>query len=146
MVDKNMSVAPSVEQKKPYLLSDQVDMVGGWLKDFFGQFQLAWRLLFDKRVAVVSKIIPLLTLLYVVFPFDPIPDLVLGLGQLDDVAILLIGLRLFVSLCPADLVDEHKLALGGARDVWVPESGILLDLEAEVLDDEDVILLQEDAE
>ena len=127
----------------------------GWLKDFFGHFRLAWELLWDDRVPFITKIIPILTLLYVISPVDLIPGMVVpGLGQLDDLAVFLIGLRLFVDVCPPALVTEHQedmqREMTAAPEVeqpvdnsqpssvtWTPPVGQIIDLEAKVVDNKD---------
>ena len=63
-----------------------------WLREFFSQFQLAWRLFWDERVPFGTKLIPLLTLFYLVMPIDLVPDAFLGVGQVDDLVLLLVGL------------------------------------------------------
>ena len=80
-----------------------VDMVG-ILRDL----RLAWRLFRDKRVPILAKAIPVLAAGYVVWPFDLLADAALGLGQLDDVAVLLLGVKLFIGVCSATLVAEHE--------------------------------------
>jgi hypothetical protein len=42
----------------------------------------------------------------------------LGLGQLDDLAVLLLGTKLFIELSPPDVVREHLLALGAKIKEW----------------------------
>lgn len=59
---------------------------------------MAWRLVRDPRVPWTLKLIPALALLYVVSPVDLAPDFIPLLGQIDDVAILLVALKLFVDL------------------------------------------------
>jgi uncharacterized membrane protein YkvA (DUF1232 family) len=128
----------------------------GWLKDFFGHFRLAWELLWDDRVPFVTKIIPILTLLYVISPVDLVPGMVVpGLGQLDDLAVFLIGLRLFIDVCPPALVAEHqedaRLETTTAPPeveqpeantrpssvTWTPPVGQIIDLEAKVVNHTD---------
>jgi uncharacterized membrane protein YkvA (DUF1232 family) len=78
------------------------------------QFQLAWRLLTDPRVPVMLKVmIPALVALYVFSPIDIVPDFLLGLGQLDDLGVLLAALALFARLAPKAVVDEHRAAMSG---------------------------------
>lgn len=79
----------------------------GILASIIKNARLVWRLLWDPGVSTWLKTIPLATLLYVLFPVDFLPDLALGLGQLDDVAIVLLGLKLFIELCPQDIVHHH---------------------------------------
>jgi uncharacterized membrane protein YkvA (DUF1232 family) len=52
----------------------------------------------DPRVPLALKLIPALAALYVAMPIDIGPDFIPILGQLDDVAILLIGLKAFTDL------------------------------------------------
>ena len=61
--------------------------------------QLAWHLLTDRRVSLLPKlIIPGLMLGYLIFPVDLLPDFIPVLGQLDDLAILALGIKLFIEL------------------------------------------------
>ncbi|MBI4395450.1 MAG: DUF1232 domain-containing protein [Elusimicrobia bacterium] len=45
-------------------------------------------------------------------PIDIIPDFIPVIGQLDDLLIVVIGLKLLARLCPPELVQEHKNRLG----------------------------------
>ena len=69
--------------------------------------RLVWRLLRDSDVPSSLKLIPLATLLYLLFPIDFIPDPMLGLGQLDDIGVILLGLKLFIELSPQEIVRHH---------------------------------------
>ena len=89
-----------------------------WIKDAARQANLAWRLFWDQRVPTWTKVIPPIALGYVIFPMDIIPDVALGLGQLDDIAVVLLGLKLFVELAPPDVVREHLRALGANISEW----------------------------
>lgn len=81
--------------------------------------RLVLRLVRDSRVPTWIKAgIPLLVAIYFVSPVDLIPDFILGLGQLDDLGVILFGMNLMVRLSPGHVVDEHKRALGMA-DAWV---------------------------
>jgi len=81
--------------------------------------------LWDKRVPAWTKLIPPVALAYVIFPIDIIPDVALGLGQLDDIAIVLLGAKLFIELAPPEIVREHLRALGARIQEWqvVDEDG-----------------------
>ncbi len=103
----------SKEKSGPPATPDDVGALMGWFKDFFRQFQLAWRLIVDPRISLITKLIPLLSAVYLLLPLDFIPDVALGLGQLDDLAFILIGLRLFIDVCPPTIVEEHRAALEG---------------------------------
>ena len=115
----------------------------GWVRDAARQVNLAWRLFLDERVPLWSKVIPPAALAYVIFPFDFIPDVAIGLGQLDDIAVVLLGLKLFIELAPADVVREHLRALGAQIKDWrvVDEEGgerpVVIEGEYQVKETED---------
>lgn len=90
----------------------------GGLLDVVRNAHLSWRLLRDERVALWIKGVPFLSLAYLIWPADLLPDIALGLGQLDDVAVILLGLRAFIALCPKELVAWHRerLASGLSGD------------------------------
>ncbi len=75
------------------------------------QARLVLRLLRDNRVPLWPKLIIPGVIAYILSPIDLLSDPILGLGQIDDVAVLVIGLKMFVELCPADIVREHLDAL-----------------------------------
>jgi uncharacterized membrane protein YkvA (DUF1232 family) len=59
-------------------------------------------------VPLRAKIILLAAVFYLVSPFDLLPDFLLPLlGRIDDLVVLIIGARWFISLCPPDVVQEH---------------------------------------
>lgn len=90
-----------------------------WLKDFVRQLRLTWRLFWDGRVPLWTKIVPPAVLAYVLSPVDILPDFPpMGLNQLDDVAVLLLGVRLFIELAPPEVVREHLAALGARIEEW----------------------------
>ena len=103
---------------------DDTNALLAWFQDAARQTRLAWRLFWDQRVPLWTKLIPPAALAYLIFPIDIIPDVALGLGQLDDIAVLLIGIKLFIELAPPDVVREHLLALGARINEWrVEEKG-----------------------
>lgn len=64
-------------------------------------------LAFDRRVPILARAIPWLLVGYLLSPIDLIPDFIPVLGQLDDVAIVAIGLWLMLRLVPPALLEEH---------------------------------------
>jgi uncharacterized membrane protein YkvA (DUF1232 family) len=66
--------------------------------------RLYWRLFRDARVSVLAKALLVLTVVYFVSPFDIIPDFVPVIGEMDDLAVVLSGLWLFIRLCPPEVV------------------------------------------
>jgi uncharacterized membrane protein YkvA (DUF1232 family) len=90
-----------------------------WLKEAVRQLRLAWRLFLDRRVPLWTKIVPPVALAYVLSPIDILSDIPpLGLNQLDDIAVLLLGIKLFIELAPPDVVREHLRELGARVEEW----------------------------
>lgn len=70
--------------------------------------RLAWRLLNDRRVDTLYKIIPFgLMALYFLSPIDFFPDVIPVVGELDDLAVILLGIKLFIDLVPQEIVQQH---------------------------------------
>lgn len=103
----------------------------GVIADMARNARLIWKLFTDRRVPLWTKVIPLAALAYVIWPFDLALDSILGLGQLDDLTIVLLGLKAFISLSPAAIVSQYRgqLRQGSA------EAGETVDASYRVLDD-----------
>jgi len=85
-------------------LTETAGFFGGLIK----QARLAWRLWNDGRTPAWLKLIPVAALIYFLSPIDLIPDLMLpGLGELDDIAVILLALKFFLDLSPPGIVKEH---------------------------------------
>jgi uncharacterized membrane protein YkvA (DUF1232 family) len=80
---------------------------GNFIREIIQQAKLAYNLIMDPRVHPVTKLIPLVALGYVLLPVDLAPDIVPLLGQLDDAAVLIFGLRMFFEFAPPGVVEEH---------------------------------------
>jgi uncharacterized membrane protein YkvA (DUF1232 family) len=96
----------------------QVGEAAGILAEIIKNIKLIWRLLNDRRVSPWLKMIVPGTLLYLLFPVDIIPDVMPGLGQLDDIAVILLGLKLFVEMCPDKVVRQHLDELASMASPW----------------------------
>jgi uncharacterized membrane protein YkvA (DUF1232 family) len=71
-------------------------------------FKLYWRLFKDRRVPLRAKVILVAAALYVLSPFDFVPELLNPLfGVVDDFGVILVAARWFISLCPPDVVQER---------------------------------------
>ena len=69
--------------------------------------KLLWRLTRDPRVPARSKATLVLLMGYVVSPVDIIPDIVPGIGQLDELVIAAFVLDQMLNRVPAEVVREH---------------------------------------
>ncbi len=77
--------------------------------------KLFWRLFKDGRVGFLPKLLLLLMAAYVVMPMDLLPDFFPGLGQLDDLLLIFLGLKGFIRLCPREVVREHVKAIAAGE-------------------------------
>ena len=100
------------------------------LRTLVSQARLTWRLLREPRVPLLTKSLPVLAVAYVVSPLDFVPDVLPFIGEIDDVAVLLIAIGVFIKLCPAGAVDFHRAAMAGRR-TYSP-----MPAEAEIIDAE----------
>jgi uncharacterized membrane protein YkvA (DUF1232 family) len=94
---------------------------GSWLwrpallRALYTQVRLVARLVREPRVPASMKALLALPALYVISPIDILPDIVPGLGQLDDLGVVLLALQAFIRLCPPLAVAFHRGALDGGR-------------------------------
>lgn len=88
----------------------------GLISELFQNARLVWRLLADSRVSFATKMLLPGALAYFVSPIDAIPDILVpffGVGYLDDLAIIVIAIRLFIAMAPKNVVAEHLDDLHG---------------------------------
>jgi uncharacterized membrane protein YkvA (DUF1232 family) len=108
----------------------------GIIGELFQNGRLAWRLFRDRRVPSLLKlVVPGVMGAYLLMPIDLFPDLIPILGQLDDLAVLALAVKLFVELAPQDVVRELRLGLS-QRDIPVPPSAGRQTGSGEVVDAE----------
>ena len=112
-------------------LSKQVKEVGFW-REIVHQVRLVFYLLRDPEVPFYLKLLPFIGFVYLLSPIDFVPDLFLGLGQLDDLTVLLVGSKIFMELAPPHIVARHRQAIR-ASDGFVDSDNIK---EAIVIDGE----------
>ena len=102
----------------------------GLLRTLLSHLRLAIRLVREPTVPLLTKVVPVLTGLYVISPVDFVPDLLPVLGQLDDLSIILIGLETFLRLCPGMASTFHRDAIAQGRPYSpMSPSGDVIDAE-----------------
>ena len=84
-------------------------------RTLLSDIHLAIRLLREPLVPTYLKVVPFAAVAYVLSPLDFIPDFIPIVGQLDDIGFLILGLKLFLRLCPADAFAFHRDALDQHR-------------------------------
>lgn len=109
----------------------------GAVAQFINTLRLVWRLMQDGRVPTFPKLIIPAAIIYAISPIDLIPDLILGLGQVDDIAVLVFSVQLFLQMCPPDVVAEHRRALAAPGRTAAPEENVVDGSYRVVPDDED---------
>ncbi len=72
----------------------------GFFWELSARIKLILRLLADRRVNPLLKLLPIASLAYLIAP-DLAP------GPVDDALIIWLGAYLFVELCPPEIVEEH---------------------------------------
>jgi len=113
------------------LTSKRASMLTGMLK----QLKLVWLLFKDKRVSIWIKSIIPIALLYLISPVDFIPGMLLpGLGALDDMGVILLGMSLFVKLSPPELVQYYLHQLEYGNDFY--DEGETVDTTYHVVDED----------
>ncbi len=110
---------PDLRRWKPADVGQAIPLV----RKFPTYARLVWGLLRDGRIPLQQKGLLLLLVGYIVAPIDVIPDFVPVLGQVDDVAVTLLVLDVFIRSAPKPVVDEHLARI--ARD----EDDLRRDLE-----------------
>lgn len=92
-------------QDKKKVIRDE----GGFFNDIGNRIKLIIRLIIDRRVSFLLKLLPIASLVYLIIP-APIPPDLIPL-PLDDALFIWLATYLFVELCPQEIVDEHMRAL-----------------------------------
>ena len=98
--------------------------------------RLGWLLLREPRIPTRGKAALAGALGYAISPIDPLPGFIPIIGQLDDLAILLLGLRSALASAPPEVAHAHLAAAGlsfgtldrdlttvRATGVWLAERG-----------------------
>lgn len=80
------------------------------------QVVLFLKLFKDPEVSWVLKLIPVLAFVYLISPYDLIPDFLFpGIGEIDDLVILIFAVSLFNRLAPVDRVRAHLREMAEGR-------------------------------
>ncbi|MEX0710345.1 MAG: DUF1232 domain-containing protein [Chloroflexota bacterium] len=80
--------------------------------------RVIWGIVRDPRTPVHLKALLGAALVYLVVPFDLIPDAIPILGQADDLTVLMLVLDLFIANAPAEVRKDHlERAKNGTADL-----------------------------
>lgn len=105
--------------------------------------KLGWLLMNDPTVSGAGKAALGGGLAYAISPIDPVPGFIPVLGQLDDLAVLLLAVRVALKSAPTEVADRHLAEAGlswqtlerdlvtiRATAIWVTRRGGALALRA----------------
>jgi hypothetical protein len=81
--------------------------VGGLVTHLPNFARLFYRLMMDRRVSPLAKLVPLVGLLLLLTPPALELDFIPLVGELDWLLVILISLKVFIWLCPPEVVREH---------------------------------------
>ena len=117
----------------------------GFLGGLWQQARLVYRLFLDPEVPFYIKLLPVAAAAYLLFPFDFLPDVIPGLGQLDDITILVLGAKMFIELAPQHVVERYLTEMqsnfrGSSQVIEVP-SGEKISADQDIIDG---IILEDD--
>jgi uncharacterized membrane protein YkvA (DUF1232 family) len=112
--DQNKDQENEMNAANRALTVDKTDL--NFWQEFWSQLRLVWFLFWDREVPLYLKLLPLLAVIYALSPIDLIPDVILGLGQLDDLTMLLVGGKVFIELAPPQIVARHLKLMHGSKE------------------------------
>jgi hypothetical protein len=81
--------------------------VGGFIMHLPSFVRVFYRLMIDPRVSSIAKLVPALGLLLLFTPPALELDFIPLIGELDWLLVIFITLKVFIWLCPSDVVREH---------------------------------------
>ena len=81
--------------------------VGGFVTHLPSFLRVFYRLMIDRRVSPLAKLVPVLGVLLLLTPPALELDLVPVVGELDWLLVIFISLKIFIWLCPPEVVREH---------------------------------------
>lgn len=80
------------------------------------QVILFFKLFRDPEVSWILKLIPIFALVYLISPYDLIPDFLFpGIGEIDDIVVLVFAVSLFNRLAPVDRIKAHLNEMDAGR-------------------------------
>jgi uncharacterized membrane protein YkvA (DUF1232 family) len=91
----------------PFARRDWTEVAGEALLALPNVVKLLVRLTRDPRVSIRRKVAAAAVAAYVVAPIDLVPDLLFGLGAIDDLVLVALALALLIDGAGRNVVEEH---------------------------------------
>ena len=94
------------------------------------------RLMLDKRVPLKLKILPVIAVVYLLLPWDFIPDLMPLIGWIDDIVVVILSVGIFFVFGPLSILTRN---IGQNHDLnnEQPVNGKVVEGKYRVVDDGD---------
>ena len=89
----------------PFRIARLIPHIPSFLRLFYGLFK-------DRRVPTLTKLVPLLAVLWLLSPLGIELDVLPVIGEVDAVLVIYFALKLFIWLCPPEVVREHVIRVG----------------------------------
>jgi uncharacterized membrane protein YkvA (DUF1232 family) len=77
-------------------------------RTMYATLRLAARLLRDPQVPAWLKALPILGFVYVLSPLDVVPDFFPVIGQMDDIAVVMLAVGALKRFAPSRVVAHHE--------------------------------------
>ena len=101
-----------------------------------GIFRLVYGLMTDRRVPLRAKLIVPAAIVYLIVPYDIVPDIIPIAGLLDDILALIIAVGLVVTIVPREILSEHLGRRRRSNGASQPK-GKIIDGEYRIVDDDE---------
>ena len=143
--ERNMEQEENQESMDSTLTNSLSDQ--GFWREMWYQIRLAWYLFRSSEVPIYLKVLPALAIVYVLFPWDFIPDVLPVIGQLDDLTALIVGAKVFIELAPQDVVNRRVRSMrpqapaggdegsGNGQTDDLAENSIVIEGDFQIVDD-----------
>jgi uncharacterized membrane protein YkvA (DUF1232 family) len=98
----------SMDDKTPRSI---IPSQGNMFEEAIFRLKLIARLMGDRRVSPLLKLLPVGALAYLIWPLDLIAGIP-GVSALDDIGILWLASYFFIELCPTQVLQDHVREMG----------------------------------
>ena len=100
------------------------------MRALWREVRLAMRLFREPLVPGWAKATIPIALLYVISPVDLLPDVIPGIGQIDDLVLLYGAIKLFLRVSPTAAVTFHQSAIEKGRPfTTMPPSDVVIEAD-----------------
>ena len=93
------------------------------------------RLMLDKRVPLKLKILPVIAVVYLLLPWDFIPDLMPLIGWIDDIVVVILSIGIFFVFGPLSILTRN-IGQNHDLDNEQPVNGKVVEGKYRVVDDD----------